>query len=383
MGRPPSSDCNCHCSGSGYVPPVASGRCCYYIIASGSWYCLDYVSEAYCLSLPYGNFGLNEVCGGYDCTACFVSGTMVTTDHLSYKDITSLCSGDTVVSIDGKVNNVLGVIESKLGDRRLVSIDGNASFVTEDHPFVTDQGLKAFNGGMAKSRYPYLDIVGSLKSGDNILTHDGKYALDKFKFKTAPPSTNVYTLNLDGDNLFFANGFAVHNKSLPPTPPTVPDPPPAECGNTLDGFTINFTENFVSVGQSYSIVGTITATFGVNYAVTVDSTTGYVATFLNGNGYTSNLDILSSSFSASVETIPVTLVGDPDPCRSCGTYEVDPYTHACSYIKLVGTITIGGIGYDTQEINITVYIDYISSVSYFVWNEASNPIEFIPSITST
>lgn len=224
MGKPPISGCNCNCS-DGYTPPVNSGACCYYDSASGVMQCIEYVSESYCLSLPYSYFRLDEACLG-SCDSCFVSGTNVTTDKFRHKQITDIRSGDKVASLNGGVNNVLGVIQSKLGNRRLVSIDGNKAFVTEDHPFVTSKGMKAFNAQIANQRYPHLNISENLSSGDHIITCDGSYVLKEFAFENADPDTNVYTLNLDGDHIFFANGLAAHNKSeIPSGNPPSGDPP--------------------------------------------------------------------------------------------------------------------------------------------------------------
>ena len=198
---------------SGLAP---SGSCCF--IDSGRWYCENWVTEAWCINRnpQHHNYsdGLNceQSTFNGDCTSCFVSGTIVITEY-GCKPIEELKAGDLVASTSVGFNKVLNPINTTLGNRNLISINGGPAFVSDDHPFVTRDGLKSFNLDSSRRNYPHLLFVGQFEKGDEIVIGNGYKTIRNFESYENIPNLPLFNLELDGDHTYLANGYGVHNKS--------------------------------------------------------------------------------------------------------------------------------------------------------------------------
>jgi intein/homing endonuclease len=115
--------------------------------------------------------------------------------------------GDEALSFnpDGeiKIAKVIKIHVAKANQIFVLSTKGNEVKVTGEHPFLTEKGV--------------FKKVKDLKVGEKIfvLCDDGlceETILDKKEFDR---EAEVYNLTVDGNNTFFADGFAVHNKVVP------------------------------------------------------------------------------------------------------------------------------------------------------------------------
>jgi len=276
MGMP----ANCACSGYSAPVPV-SGKCCYYHLSSG-WVCLDNVSETYCNTLFFGTFtpsgvGLDPsgiqsgVCPNpsqpYECyNSCFTAGSKVLMSGGLIKPIENIKEGDCVISYDGSFNNVTKKIDTTLGDRKLVRINGSKPFVTDDHPIMSDSGYKSFNADKSSLKYPYVNFTGEFNIGDKIATTGGYESINQFNLVDAHYTLPLHNLELDGDHTYIVEGYKVHNKST--RPPLIPPPsgePYAEAVlsywnlNEVSGIRVDSTPNDYYIGISANTTLTSTA----------------------------------------------------------------------------------------------------------------------------
>lgn len=140
--------------------------------------------------------------------------------------------GDEVLSQSGSVNRVIGLEPALLGDRFLYAFNDGPFFVTPDHPFMTETGWKAINPIAAAARVPSISIS-TLKVGDRILSLASVLSpvgvgarevcepleitiasqeLTEIRVLISDAATPVYNLKVDGDHVYFANEWMVHNK---------------------------------------------------------------------------------------------------------------------------------------------------------------------------
>jgi len=154
--------------------------------------------------------GSNPNCWDAHCLGCFLAGTMITKvdeESLSSVPIEKIKIGDEVLSFnpDGeiKIAKVTKTHVAKANQIFVLSTKENEVKVTGEHPFLTEKGV--------------FKKVKDLKVGEKIfvLCNDGlceETILDKKGFNK---EAEVYNLTVDGNNTFFAEGFAVHNKIIP------------------------------------------------------------------------------------------------------------------------------------------------------------------------
>ena len=132
----------------------------------------------------------------------------------SVKNIEDIVVGDKLLRLDGGTNKVLKLQENIFtGGRKLGSINNGPYFFTEDHPINTTNGLKSLNASMSKEKYKHILDINELKVGDIILGHNGENTeIETINLKEVDSNTPIYNFELDGDHLYFANDFCVHNK---------------------------------------------------------------------------------------------------------------------------------------------------------------------------
>ncbi len=163
---------------------------------------------------------------------CFRAGTKVLMADGSARPIESLRVGDRVRGRGGRINTVLGVERTRLGRRRLWSINGSRPFVTAEHPFLGPDGWRAIDPGATALENPLLPVR-PLARGDRLLrlvdasgpARAGALALatlaepieevvEVVSLLAAVYSEDLplFNLRLDGDHTYVADGWLAHNK---------------------------------------------------------------------------------------------------------------------------------------------------------------------------
>ena len=151
---------------------------------------------------------------------CFVAGTRVAMADGTAKPIELVAAGDRVLGRGGRANRVRRVLRPVLGDRELYALNGGPFFVTASHPFLTSGGWKAVDPEAARAEVPGLEI-GRLSVGDvlvaagagaNPAASERAIRLRTLEGRAADPATQLYNLDVDGDDTYVANGLVVHNK---------------------------------------------------------------------------------------------------------------------------------------------------------------------------
>lgn len=157
-------------------------------------------------------------------TGCFVQGTTITMANGSTKSIQDVAVGDQLLGNDGVVNTVLECVRPTLGNRTLVSFNGQAPFMTSDHPVLTTGGSwKSVNPDATNFKYPELaDLsIGQLAVGDVIVTKDHTgFEIVSIEEHVEHKDLQLYNFALDGNNTYVANNLVVHNKGCSGTPST-------------------------------------------------------------------------------------------------------------------------------------------------------------------
>lgn len=135
---------------------------------------------------------------------CFVAGTQVLMGDGSTQAIESVEVGSTIATYNetsGKIET--GKVELftlRCGEVDAVSLafaDGTEITASEEHPFFTQDGYKK---------------AAELTTTDKVLNNDRKLIAISSISKHVLPDAGVFTLTVDGNSNFFANGMLVHNK---------------------------------------------------------------------------------------------------------------------------------------------------------------------------
>jgi len=184
----------------------------------------EFGTEAY-LAYTYTLYSLiGQLTNDYD-NICFKSNTLITMSDGSQKEISSLQSGDKVLTYNGcdksasssEISKVIIHDEKKYSITRLTLVDENVLFAsitsnlslptkylegTANHPVISDKGIKR---------------IGDIQVNDKLIQYDN--STNSFKEWTISQIESnytkvdkVYNLRLKSDYSYFANGFAVMMK---------------------------------------------------------------------------------------------------------------------------------------------------------------------------
>jgi hypothetical protein len=171
---------------------------------------------------------LNLTCNGGTCQAiCFTGTTRVLMADGSERPIEQIDAGDVVLGSNGEPNLVLGVNRPALSTRVLYALNDDDYFVTAEHPFLTTTGWKSIDPARTRSEHPAV-VTTQLRVGDRMFAADSRppdgvcgnvltatalktVALARMRSRADDPALTVYSLKVDGDHTYFANGFVVHN----------------------------------------------------------------------------------------------------------------------------------------------------------------------------
>tara|TARA_R100001082_G_scaffold110227_1_gene89561 strand:+ start:700 stop:2001 length:1302 start_codon:yes stop_codon:yes gene_type:complete len=150
-----------------------------------------------------------------DNDSCFIAGTKVLMSDDSLKNIEDIKVGESVKGASGD-NEVLALDRTKLGKRRLYSINGGNYFVTEEHPFMTKEGWKSINpkATLKENHVAFSDesSIGTLDVGDILITSSDQVKIESISLKSGDPEMQLYNFALSGDHTYNADGYLVHNK---------------------------------------------------------------------------------------------------------------------------------------------------------------------------
>lgn len=127
---------------------------------------------------------------------CFLAGTLISTPG-GQMPIERVKTGDVVLGINGPIR-VSSVSQHKTDSYYSLTIDGEETLVTGEHPYIMEKGIKP---------------VSFLCVGDKVKSLRGISNVEKI-IKIQNEAT-VYSLTVDEPHLYIANGVYVHNKGSP------------------------------------------------------------------------------------------------------------------------------------------------------------------------
>jgi len=134
-------------------------------------------------------------------TSCFVDGVQVELVDGSEKNVSEISVGDEVKTDKGD-GVVTKIYPSKAGGQKLYGFNDKEPFVTEAHPFMTQDGWKK---------------ISEVTEGDTLYRNGkGIVTVESITSKDIPEDTPVYNFHVDGHETYFADGYLVHNKSYAP-----------------------------------------------------------------------------------------------------------------------------------------------------------------------
>jgi hypothetical protein len=151
--------------------------------------------------------------GGGNFYGCFPAGMMVTMADLSEKAIETISEGDMVLGSGMQSAEVLDVWTMPQESRLIFNINGKLR-MTKDHPIKiigpTSSTWAAMDPEAANEIHPELNIQ-QLEIGQTLVGPDG-YRETVETIETQVEDSQVYNLNVSGDDTYFVQGLLVHNK---------------------------------------------------------------------------------------------------------------------------------------------------------------------------
>lgn len=146
---------------------------------------------------------------------CLAKGTKILMADGYEKNIEDIAIGDYVKSYninENKFENKTVTKAHHATHSHLLEINTDKAQIvtTTDHPFLTNEGWKSFNPDKTKTYNRYTQ-VSEYKVGDNLLLHDSGRKIETaiINIKPIEGMTDTYTLELDGNGAFIANGLIV------------------------------------------------------------------------------------------------------------------------------------------------------------------------------
>jgi hypothetical protein len=151
--------------------------------------------------------------GGSGNYGCFPAGMMVTMADGSEKAIDTISEGDMVLASGMQSAEVLDVWTMPQESRLIFKINGKLR-MTKDHPIKiigpTTSTWAAMDPEAANEIHPELNIQ-QLEIGQTLVGPDG-YRETVETIETQVEDSQVYNLNVSGDDTYFVQGLLVHNK---------------------------------------------------------------------------------------------------------------------------------------------------------------------------
>jgi hypothetical protein len=134
-------------------------------------------------------------------SSCFVDGVQVELVDGSEKNVSEISVGDEVKTDKGD-GVVTKIYPSKAGGQKLYGFNDKEPFVTEVHPFMTQDGWKK---------------ISEVTEGDTLYRNGkGIVTVESITSTEIPEDTPVYNFHVDGHETYFADGYLVHNKTYAP-----------------------------------------------------------------------------------------------------------------------------------------------------------------------
>ena len=162
--------------------------------------------------------------------SCFIAGTLVLMEDLSWKKIEDIHKGDKVIGLNNTVNTVLQPYKTVVGNRRsIMTFQDNSIFWSSEHAFWIKSEDQEYFGTHDYNQYlrEKNDIIqmddgsvfiygGLTKKPPIVITTAVDYAhIEGWKKQLAiidnsfPSDTEVYSLIVTGSHSYIANGYVV------------------------------------------------------------------------------------------------------------------------------------------------------------------------------
>ena len=150
---------------------------------------------------------------------CFDPMAQVTMADGTCKAIVDTQIGEKVLSMDGRINEILSIEAPLLEDRLMYAFNSTWAFVSEEHPIMTDNGWGAFNPDSSHVEDEFKGKLAKIVIGTRLRKMDGSYeTVQSIRTEKLSEEYQIYNLMLDGDHTYVVEGFAVHNKYHAPPP---------------------------------------------------------------------------------------------------------------------------------------------------------------------
>lgn len=170
---------------------------------------LEFVAELQEKEIFWGRPEPSDGDSGNSRGRCLVQGIMVQTPD-GQTPIESLSQGDVVIGVDGENT----VMQAKCFSGRMhevINVNHGLIVMTSTHPVMTTEGWAAFDAVEAKKLQDDDMQIGSLEIGSEIVFADGETAVVEDILKQYIP-VRVYSIKVDNDHTYIANGIVTHNK---------------------------------------------------------------------------------------------------------------------------------------------------------------------------
>jgi hypothetical protein len=170
------------------------------------------------------DFIVHNCCGDGGGGCCFDADAKVLMEDGNWKRIVDVVVGDRVVNSKGEINNVVGLKNTTVQDRKMIKFEDYDFYSTDDHLFLTNNGWKTWRPDrlIDNNRDNAIFLEGdnkstSINAEDQLITRTieniDNVSYDSLKPKECSfdPATVVYDIHLDGDHTYIIEGFIVHN----------------------------------------------------------------------------------------------------------------------------------------------------------------------------
>jgi len=260
--------------------------------------------------------------------SCFVAGTKVTLANGQEMSIEDVRPGAVLMGADGAHNTVIGLDRTRLGRRSLFGFNGQAPFVTSEHPFQTDQGWCSIDPEATLRENPQMTL-GQLLPGSRMIRIDNS-SLELLELIESPgfPEQVLYNFLLSGDHTYFANGFLVHNKDQPQPPPPTPTPPrpsrPSNLQASCEGTTVHLSWTSSTNTSFVQVIGPLETPVGESGQISSDSFTFQIPDDSQAGGYVFRVVSIDDGMTSDPSQVSVSRLAAPNLQVGRSNSGVDP-----------------------------------------------------------